>query len=275
MITMKLVAARKFLAFLSMMFLATVLLMPNIARAQDTGSGGSQDISNKKVTLNLQNADIRSALTLLFNTVGANFSIASDVRGFVTVSLNDVPFQAALESILRASTMMPLTYRIENGVYTISPKQEDNTNTYAPTQQENTSTSSSTTTPSLPKRFTKIPVNFADAGEIALLLGGTPIISYYYNTAGMLGMNNMGGGYGGYGNGFGGGGFGGYGGYGNTFGGGYGGFGGGYGVFGGGFGNTFGGGYGGIGGGFGNTFGGGYGGYNNYGGYNSGGYRGY
>ena len=261
---MKLVATRKSLAFLSMIFLASVMLVPNIARAQDTGSGGSQDISNKKVTLNLQNADIRSALTLLFNTVGANFSIASDVRGSVTVSLNDVPFQTALESILRASSMMPLTYRIENGVYTISPKQEDNTNTYAPTQQANTSTSSSTTTPSLPKRFTKIPVNFADAGEIALLLGGTPIISYYYNTAGMLGMNSMGGGYG---NGFGGGGFGGYGGgyggggYGNSFGGG---FGGGYGGgMGGGFGNSFGGGYG----------GGGYGG--GYGGYNSGGYRGY
>jgi hypothetical protein len=260
---------------LGALMLSTLIACRPALSQQNNGN----DLANKKVTLNLTNADIRSALQLLFNTVGVNYSLDSNVRGTVTVSLNDTPFQTALESILRSSSMIPLTYRVENGVYNISVKQEDNNNVQQPYQaSDNTNTPA--TEVQMPKRFTKIPVNFADAGEIALLMGGTPIISEYYSTAGMMGMTSMGGGgMGGYGGGFGNNmyGGGGYGGGMGGFGGGMGGFGGGMGGFGGGMGG-FGGGIGGFGGGMGGYggYGGGMGGFGNssYGGLGNG-YRGY
>ena len=245
-------------------FLAVTLIlgMPIIARAQDSTSSGSQDMNNKPVTLNLNNADIRSALKLLFDTVGVNFTLDSSVRGYVTVSLNNVPFRAALDSILRSSSMIPLTYRVENGVYNISPKEQDNTQTVDNSTSPTDNTTTQTDETKKPSRIVKIGVNFADASDIAYVLGGYTIPTRYSN------MSMMGG----YGSGFGGG-YGG-GGFGNSFGNGYGNsFGGGFGnnSFGGGFGNNS---YGGFGnnsyGGFGNnSYGGGFG-NNSYGGYGGG-----
>jgi len=188
------------------------------------------------VTLNLSNASLKDALTLLFSTSSKSFSVP-DIPGVVNVNLNDVPFDIALRSIL-TSTGEDLTYSVTNGVYQIDVKKPE----------ESASATSTSATPSpvvpLPKAYVKIKVNFADSGEIALLMGGTPIISDYYSTAGMMGMTSMGGGgMGGYGGGFGGGyggmggGIGGFGGYGGGLGGGYGGGFGGNG-YGGGFGNN-------------------------------------
>jgi hypothetical protein len=73
----------------------------------------------KLVSLSLDNADIRMALKLLFQTVGRSFSVTSGVSGTVTASLTDVPFERALETILRSNTK-PLIYRIEGGIYEIS-----------------------------------------------------------------------------------------------------------------------------------------------------------
>ncbi len=211
--------------------------------------GGSGDVANKKVSLNLENADIRYALQLLFKSAGVNFSLDQNVAGTVTVSLTDVPFRTALESILRSTqSTNPLTYRVEDGVYIISPKKEEVAENQPSTTEENTTNQ--------PKyRFVKIPLNFADVFDIANAFGGGVIVSRFsYSTAGYGG--------GGYGNGFGGG----FGGYGGGYGGGLGGFGGGFGGLGG-----YGGGLGGFGGGFGNFGGGGFG---NYGGGFGGGFRG-
>src|SRR5579872_1194924 len=96
---------------------------PLAVHAQDNPNASTQEINNKKVTLNLENADIRYALKLLFQSVGANYTLDQNVQGTVTVSLTDVPFRTALESILRsAASANPLTYRVENGVYNIAPK---------------------------------------------------------------------------------------------------------------------------------------------------------
>ncbi|MGC8668797.1 MAG: hypothetical protein ACP5VE_11855 [Chthonomonadales bacterium] len=216
--------------------------------------GGSADVANKKVTLNLENADIRYALQLLFKSAGVNFSLDQAVSGTVTVSLTDVPFRTALESILRSTqSTNPLTYRVEDGVYIISPKKEEVAENPTSTTEENTTNQ--------PKyRFVKIPLNFADVFDIANAFGGDVIVSRFsYLTSGSGGYG------GGYGNGFGGGFGGGLGGYGGGLGGfgggfgGLGGYGGGLGGFGGGFGN-FGGGFGNFGGGFGGGFRGGFGG---------------
>jgi len=98
---------------------ATILFSAAPVLAQESES------ANKKVTLNLENADLRYALKLLFTSAGANYTLDQAVQGTVTVSLTDVPFRTALESVLRSTqTTSPLTYRVEDKVYIISPKVE-------------------------------------------------------------------------------------------------------------------------------------------------------
>src|SRR3989442_207990 len=97
---------------------------PVLCHAQNEPAGGK--LIDKRVTLNLEDADLRYALKLLFNSVGANFTLDAFAQGTVTVALRDVPFKTALESLLRStSTQNPLTYRVEDGVYYITVKKDE------------------------------------------------------------------------------------------------------------------------------------------------------
>ena len=219
------------------------------ALAQGAGGEGGQDVRDKKVTLNLENADIRYALKLLFQSVGVNYTLDSSVQGMVTASLSDVRFEVALENILKSvQSQLPLTYDKENGIYHVKVKQE---------QLPEQTTEPEKEQPVAPKfNPQKLKVKSVDANILALILGGSALytgemMQQRSGGYGGGGYGGYGGGYGGggYGGGWGGGGFGGggYGGnnFGGGFGGGRGGFGGGRGGFGGGFGGGYGGGYGG------------------------------
>src|SRR2546423_15170180 len=95
------------------------------ARAHETGTK-VPDIGSKRVPLNLENADIKYALKLLFQSVGADYTLDPNVQGPVTVSLTDVPFKVALESVLRTTqSTAPVTYRVESGIYNIALKVQE------------------------------------------------------------------------------------------------------------------------------------------------------
>ncbi|MGQ9738206.1 MAG: STN domain-containing protein, partial [Armatimonadota bacterium] len=168
-----------------------------------------------RITLNLESASIADALKLLFRSVGYNYTLdESVVGGYVTVSLKDVTFETALRTILRSANP-PLTYRVDGGVYIITPKVETyETTTSEPTVEE---------LPQPQVRTEKIVLQHLDSLAVAQLLGGTAV------ALNQTGWTYSGGGYGGWGGygGFGGG-WGGYGGFGGGWGG-YGGFGGGWG----------------------------------------------
>lgn len=183
-------------------------------------------------SLELNEADIRDALKVLFRNVGVSYTIAPEVQGTVTVSLKNVPFETALRNVLN---QVQATYRVEAAVYNIIKREE----TTAPTTgQENTGL---TTTPELITQ--RIYIRHADPELIIRLLlvdDSTQTQPEISTMVGGGGSGGFGGGMGGFGGGMGG------------FGGGQGGFGGGMGGFGGG---SFGGG--GMGGGSRGGFGGG------------------
>src|SRR5256885_9807517 len=80
------------------------------------------ELTNKKVTLNLENADLRYALKLLFTSAGVNYTLDQAVQGSVTVALTDVPFRTSLDSVLRSTqSQAPLTYPAEDQGYIITP----------------------------------------------------------------------------------------------------------------------------------------------------------
>ncbi len=233
---------------LPVLLLAVLCLVaaPSVAVAQEGNAGA--DVRERPVSLHLENADIRHALKLLFDSVGVNYVLDQGVQGLVTASLENVRFRVALENLLKSvQSQMPLTYSVEEGIYHVRVRVE----TPEREPQPEVGRQEETPTPKFNPR--QIKVNFADAAEIALALGGTVIGGRFSNTS-VLGRS----------------GYGGIGGFGGGFGGGLGGFGGGLGGFGGSFGNNWGGGFGGGGwgnnwggfggGGWGNNWGGGFGG---------------
>lgn len=237
---------------------ATLLIFGQPSAAQ----GGGED---KVVSIELNQADVRAGLKLLFDQTGANYTIDPAVQGTVTVKLKDVPFTTALRSIL---SQVKATYRITGGVYEIVVREE----VVIPSSEESEDKPTEETTKK--ESVTRIPIYHADPYIVLQLAAGAmpiyPEISTLQGMGGGMGGYGGGGyGGGGFGNGFGGGGFGqggfGQGGFGQGgFGqGGFGSGGGFGGLGGGGFGGGYnrGGGYGGIGGGFGGGgFGGGFGG---------------
>ena len=226
----------KLVALLGALVIGVTMAGPALAQ-------GGEDIRTKVVpSLELQDADIRDALKLLFDSVGVqNYSVKEDVQGRVTIKLTNVAFETALRNI---TDQVGATYTIEGGLIRIFKREE-----IVPDAGSTT-----TTAPADTKVTRKIQLRQADPLLILLLLSGTaaiglpPEISTLAGGFGGAGGNNnqgVGGGRGG--GGFGGGGLGG-GGFGGGrggggFGGGGGGFGGGRG--GGGFGSGGGGGIGG------------------------------
>jgi hypothetical protein len=74
------------------------------------------DPRDKKITLSLNDADVRDALKMLFKNVGVQYSIAPEVQGTVVVDLKDVPFETALRNIL---DQVKATWRVDGGIYVI------------------------------------------------------------------------------------------------------------------------------------------------------------
>ncbi len=57
--------------------------------------------TGKKITIDLQNADIGNVLRLIGDVSGKNIVFGDDIKGKVTIKLADVPWDQALEVILR------------------------------------------------------------------------------------------------------------------------------------------------------------------------------
>ena len=187
-------------------------------------ASAATDVSTKRITqLNFQNAPVTQVLKTLFQSVGASYTIASDVQGTVNVSIADASFDTALKNILR-STTPPLTYDLTDNTYNVKVKKAE---VKAVAVDPNAPDPKADATK---KQWYKINVDSLDPAYVALLFAPGKATIIQPNI--ILGGGGQRGGGGGYGGGQGG--QGGFGGGQGGFGGGQGGFGGGGGGFGGG-----------------------------------------
>ena len=100
------------IAILVVTLLVTGLVCAVVMAAED----------NSPVTLDLKDADVKSAIESLFRGRSRNYSISQDVAGAIpSLSITGVPFDQALKSLLKSAG---LVYRVENNVYMISKKPE-------------------------------------------------------------------------------------------------------------------------------------------------------
>jgi hypothetical protein len=223
--------------------LGLTMAAPIRAYAQD-------DVSTKIIpSIELDQADIRDALKILFKNVGVSYSVDPAVVGTVTVRMTNQPFETVLRNILN---QVDATYRVEAGIYTIIRKE-------APPVNPGTGPDTGPVGPQGGGTvIRRLKIRHADPLLIMTLLGGNQSTSIPPEQSTVANSGRAGGGAGG---GFGGagGGFGGAGGGFGGAGGGFGGAGGGFGGAGGGFGGRGGGGFGGAGGGMGGRGGGGFG----------------
>src|SRR5439155_8780006 len=84
----------------------------------DTGSGRPRQFTGHPVSLDFQGADLRAVLRTFAEISALNIVIDPAVSGTVDVALRDVPWDQALDIILRANK---LGYSIDGTIVRISP----------------------------------------------------------------------------------------------------------------------------------------------------------
>lgn len=91
--------------------------LSNPYEARVMGSAEKQ-YTGEPITLNLKDADVKDTLQKFSDLTGLNIVLDPDVRGTVTVSLTDIPWDQALELILKING---LGYVLEGNVMRIAP----------------------------------------------------------------------------------------------------------------------------------------------------------
>lgn len=141
----------------------------------------SSSAAENKISLDLKNTSIETALASLFQGTGKNYVLAPGVTGTVTLSLRDVPFEQALQATVRSAG---LTYKLEDNVYVIRPKEPTNNNVstnYRPPEPTPVDTSRAgqaiAELLSAEIRIEKIQLNFIDAVDVATIFGGEALFS--------------------------------------------------------------------------------------------------
>lgn len=114
-------------ALLSRLMLSAVLCTAVCARADgaplavpDAVSQGKQ-YTGKRITLNFQDIDVRTVLQILAQESGYNIVAADNVKGKITLSLKNVPWDQALDLVLNARN---LDVRKQGNILTVAPRAE-------------------------------------------------------------------------------------------------------------------------------------------------------
>ncbi len=100
---------------------ASLMAVPGMASPDDTKKSPVplDTFLGTPITMEIQNEDLYSVLRDVFSQQKVNYTIDPSLkRVVVSAKLQNVPFQEALKSVLKASNM-PFAYRVQDGVYSI------------------------------------------------------------------------------------------------------------------------------------------------------------
>ena len=96
----------------------TVEIKPSLKRA---AADEKKEYTGERLTLNFQDIDVRSVLQLLADTSGQNIVVSDSVTGNLTLRLQNVPWDQALDIVLRTKG---LDKRRHDNVIIIGPTEE-------------------------------------------------------------------------------------------------------------------------------------------------------
>jgi type IV pilus assembly protein PilQ len=96
----------------------TIEIKPSLKRAN---ADEKKEYTGERLTLNFQDIDVRSVLQLLADTSGQNIVVSDSVTGNLTLRLQNVPWDQALDIVLRTKG---LDKRRQDNVIIIGPTEE-------------------------------------------------------------------------------------------------------------------------------------------------------
>jgi type IV pilus assembly protein PilQ len=96
----------------------TIEIKPSLKR---TAQEDKKEYTGERLTLNFQDIDVRSVLQLLADTSGQNIVVSDSVTGNLTLRLQNVPWDQALDIVLRTKG---LDKRRQDNVIIIGPTEE-------------------------------------------------------------------------------------------------------------------------------------------------------
>lgn len=83
--------------------------------------GSKQGYAGEKLSLNFQRVDVRDVLKVIADFTGKNIVVSDSVAGSVTIGLKDVPWDQALDVIMKSKG---LDMRVNGSVISIAPAEE-------------------------------------------------------------------------------------------------------------------------------------------------------
>lgn len=131
---------------------------PSSATANNSSTGKYQ---GKPISLNFQDVPVRTVLQLIADFNGFNLVTTDSVAGNITLRLDGVPWEQALDTVLKVKG---LDKRLEDNILLVAPAEEI-------AKREKQSLESKNQVAELSPLVTEyIQINYAKAGEIAQLL---------------------------------------------------------------------------------------------------------
>jgi type IV pilus assembly protein PilQ len=131
-----------------------------------TGAEEKREYSGERLTLNFQDIDVRAVLQLLADTSGQNIVVSDSVQGSLTLRLQNVPWDQALDIVLRTKG---LGMRRRDNVILVGLSDELANREKAELQAKKEVEELA------PLRTEYLQVNYAKAAELQALIKGRPI----------------------------------------------------------------------------------------------------
>jgi type IV pilus assembly protein PilQ len=125
-----------------------------------------REYTGERLTLNFQDIDVRAVLQLLADTSGQNIVVSDSVNGSLTLRLQNVPWDQALDIVLRTKG---LSMRRRDNVILVGPAEELANREKAELQARKEVEELA------PLRSVYIQVNYAKASELMALIRGRPV----------------------------------------------------------------------------------------------------
>ncbi|HVT36339.1 MAG TPA: AMIN domain-containing protein, partial [Nevskiaceae bacterium] len=141
----------------------TLELQPLTAEKVEERKKQHPQFTGERVSLSFQSVDIRSLLQIIADVAGTNMVVSDQVNGEIAMRLQNVPWDQALDIILRTKG---LGMRQQGNVMLVAPLEELATRDKVELEAQKTNTELA------PLRSELIQVNYAKAGELSKLLKG-------------------------------------------------------------------------------------------------------
>jgi len=156
----------------------TVEIKPSTKRT--AGAEEKKEYTGERLTLNFQDIDVRSVLQLLADTSGQNIVVSDSVSGNLTLRLQNVPWDQALDIVLRTKG---LDKRRQDNVIIIGPTEEL-------ASREKAELAAHKEVQELSPTHTEfMQVNYAKVGDLAKLIKSTGAKDSMLSSRGSLSMD--------------------------------------------------------------------------------------